>query len=108
MAQRGYARIIWVETHRLPFLGLGSGADLAGTRVLRVHAADVAEPRDLLAPLPLLRLLVVRVALTEVGVLAAPRLVQRGRAQREVHASTNCLSPRVHRTATGLRPKALS
>ena len=21
MAQRGYARIIWVETHRLPFLG---------------------------------------------------------------------------------------
>jgi hypothetical protein len=27
MAQRGYARIIWVETHRLPFLGLGSGAD---------------------------------------------------------------------------------
>ena len=21
MAQRGYARIVWVETHRLPFLG---------------------------------------------------------------------------------------
>ena len=31
MAQDGYARIVWVETHRLPFLGLplevGSGAD---------------------------------------------------------------------------------